>query len=53
MLSGLRAFDQQWNKGAEGVPEIIQKFRLRNWLISSADFSMTPMEGTEHHFGPL
>ena len=28
-----------------------QRFRLRNWPISSADFPMTPMEGTEHHFG--
>ena len=41
-------------KGQErkGPPEIIQKFRLRNWSISSAAFPMTPMEGTERHFGP-
>ena len=25
---------------------MIQKFRLRNWLICSADFPMTPMEET-------
>ena len=37
----------------KGPPEIIQKFRLRKWPISSADFPMTPMEGTEHHFGLL
>ena len=36
-----------------GPPEIIQKFRLRNWQISSADFPMTPMERAEHHFGSL
>ena len=36
-----------------GEKEIIQKFRLRNWPISSADFPMTPMDGTEHHFGPF
>ena len=29
------------------------KFRLRNWPISSVDFPMTPMEGTERHFGPF
>ena len=34
----------------KGPPEIIQKFRLRNWPISSADFPMTLMEGTEQHF---
>ena len=28
-------------------PEIIQRFRLRNWAISSADFAMTLMEGTD------
>ena len=33
--------------------EIIQKYRLRKWPISSADFPMTPMERTEHHFGPF
>ena len=32
----------------KGPPEIIQKFRLRNWLIST-HFPMTPMEG-RHHF---
>ena len=37
----------------KGPPKIIQKFRVRNWPISSADFPMTPMEGTEHHFGPF
>ena len=35
--------------GEEGAPG---KFRLRNWPISSADFPMTPMEGTDH-FGPF
>ena len=35
----------------KGHPEIIQKFRLRSWPISSADFPLTPMEG-EHHRGP-
>ena len=33
--------------------EIIQKFRLRNWPISSADFPMTPMEGTDIIVAPL
>ena len=37
----------------KGSPEIIQKVRLRNWPISSADFPMTLMEGTEHRFGPF
>ena len=37
----------------KGPSEITQKFRLRNWPISSADFPMTPIEGTEHHFGPF
>ena len=23
------------------------------WPISSADLPMTPVEGTEHHFGPF
>ena len=35
------------------LPEIIQKFCLRKWPISSADFPMTPTERTEHHFGPF
>ena len=34
-----------------GPPEVIQKFHLRKWPISSADFPMTPMERTKHHFG--
>ena len=39
---------------SKGPPEeIIQKFRLSKWPISSADFPMTPMERTEHHFGPF
>ena len=37
----------------KGPPGIIQKCRLRNWPVLSADFPMTPMEGTEHHFGPF
>ena len=37
--------------GEEGAPEIIQKFRLRKWPISSADVPRTPMERTEHNFG--
>ena len=41
----------QRGREREGPPEIIQKFRLRNWPISSADVLMTPMEGTEHHSG--
>ena len=44
---------QQRGRERKGPPEIIQKFHLRNWPISSADFPMTPMEGTEHHFGPF
>ena len=32
---------------------LVQKIHLRNWPISSADFPMTAMEGTEHHFGPF
>ena len=35
------------------TPEIIQKFRLRKWPISGADFPMAPMERAEHHFGPF
>ena len=31
--------------GRERAPEIIQKFRLRSWPISRADFPMTVMEG--------
>ena len=31
--------------GEKGAPEIIQKFRLRNWPVSGVDFPMTPMEG--------
>ena len=41
----------KWGWEGKGPPEIIQKFRLRNWPISSANFPMTPMEGTQHHFG--
>ena len=37
----------------KGPPEIIQKFCVRNWPISSAAFPMTHMEGTEQHFGPI
>ena len=44
---------KQRGRERKGRAEIIQKFRLRNWPISSADFPMTPMEGTEHHFGPF
>ena len=36
--------------GGWGCKKNPQEFsRLRNWPISSADFPMTPMEGTEHH----
>ena len=35
----------------KGPPEINQKYRLRKWPISSADFPMTPMERAEHYFG--
>ena len=39
---------------AEGGPQkSSQKFRHRKWPISSADFPLTPMERTEHHFGPF
>ena len=41
----------QRGRERKGTPEIIQKFRLRNWPISSADLRMTPMEGTAQHFG--
>ena len=34
----------QRGRERKGPPEIIQKFRFRNWPISSADFPMTPME---------
>ena len=44
---------KQSGRERKGLPEIIQKYRLRNWPISSTDFPMTPMEGTEHHFGPF
>ena len=47
----LTGCSQTKGPGERGPPEIIQKFRLRNWSISSADFPMTPMEGTEDHFG--
>ena len=43
----------QRGRERKGPLEIIQKFRLRNWPISSANFPMTPMEGTQHHFRPL
>ena len=43
--------ERGWER--KGPPEIIQKFRLRNWPISSEDFPMTPMEGTVQHFGPF
>ena len=48
----LSALKQRGRK-RKGSPESIQKFRLRKWPISSADFPMTPMERTEHHFGPV
>ena len=38
---------------SQGPPEIIQKSRLRNWPISSADFPMTPLKGTDTIFGPF
>ena len=41
-------FSSKTKGPGKGPPEIIQKFRLRNWQISSADFPMTPMQGTEH-----
>ena len=44
---------KQRGRERKGSPEIIQKLRLRNWPVSSADFPMTPMQGTEHHFGPF
>ena len=44
---------KQRGRERKGPPEIIQKFRLRKWPISSADFPMAPMERTEHHFGPF
>ena len=44
---------KQRGRERKGPPEIIQEFRLKNWPISSAVFPMTPMEGTEHHFGPF
>ena len=44
---------KQKDRERKGPPETIQKFRLRNWTISSAHSPMTPMEGREHHFGPF
>ena len=41
-----RSAVNQRGRERKGPPEIIQKF-------SSADFPMTPMERTEHHFGPF
>ena len=38
---------RQRGRERKGPPEIIQKFRLRKWPISSADFPMTPMGRTE------
>ena len=43
----------QRGRERKGRPEIIQKFRVRKWPISSADFPMTPMERAEHHSGPF
>ena len=42
---------RRWER--KGPSEIIQKFRLRNWPISSADLPITPIKGTEHHFAPF
>ena len=44
---------KQRGRERKGPPEIIQKFRLRKWPISSADFPMIPMERAEHHIGPF
>ena len=45
---------KQKGPGEKGAPRNHPEIRLRNWPISSTDFPMTPMEGTEHHFvGPF
>ena len=44
---------KQRGRERKGPSDIIQKFRLRKWPISTADFPMSPMEKTEHHFGPF
>ena len=51
--SAIALIVKQRGRERKGPPEIIQKSRLRNWPISSADFPMNPMEETEHHFGPF
>ena len=38
---------KQRGRERKGHPEIIQKLRVRNWPILSADFAMTPTEGTD------
>ena len=48
----LKSAVNQTGRERKGPPEIIQKFCLRKWPISSADFPMTPMERAEHHSGP-
>ena len=51
----LKAFSavKQRVRERKGPPEIIQKFRLRNWPVASAEIPMTPMEGTKRHLGPF
>ena len=52
-LSTIAILSNETKGPGERPPKIAQKCRLRNWPISRADFPMTPMEGTEHHFGPF
>ena len=44
---------KQRGRERKGPPDVIQEFRLRKWLISSADFPSTPMKRLEHYFGPF
>ena len=39
--------------GEEGAPRNHPEISFRKWPISSADLPMTPMERTDHHFGPF
>ena len=52
-LNHKRSAAKQRDRERKGAPEIIQKFRLRNWPISSADFPMTPMEWDRAPFWPF
>ena len=43
----------QRGRERKGPPETIQKFRLKKWPISSADFPSRLLWKEQHHFGPF